>query len=649
MYLLTIIPLWIACGQATALLAYDIKIDLPQRIVTGIGCSFLVTLMLSAILLLFNFFSLATLLTFHIIYVVLTMASIYRYKFYSHIIKGETKTFFAMIVGITLFVIGIKAVYGFSLSEYMASYFTHGSFLLNTSLDYPFQNNYGNKYILPFLFLKHSLVFATMLLSGGDRFQYFFYGIPVLSTIISVFVSLGAYLFFRLFLSRPTALLIGAIFLYYSLNFKIIDVRADCIAWATAFPFLILFFKGLKNTKSKAIYYLVPGLFVTIVLLHGIVALIVLSMSIGMWVSKFIDSRRKEKIEITKWGAIMSALTILLTGSLYYSLHYKYTDRNNNSAFEIYDKNGPKIGEPDPGVEYINIILRKNYNASVKEPPYVTLKSNLKQAFINPIISPLTNCGKFFNRLLILFGVTSFILILFFDKTKKQIQPLLFGFGAVFLIILVYSIRLNYTSSSYFPWAIFPRRLANYQHAAMTVIYSIFIVKCIEMISNLYFPKLQSITSLSMILTGLIIFAFPSINMVNSPQNKSYTFTSQNFKELLKFLNENAKPGENAVANFRTVNYMTYLSSINFISEGRGPYQVYRLIKQNTKSLKDIRNFFIHPSIKFLNKYQIKYIVLSKGGMPPGDPSFIFPSFKVIQGLHIKYQNKAYIVLQVNT
>ena len=653
MYLLTIIPLWIACGQSTALLIRDIEIDLPQRIVIGFGCSFLVTLMLSALLLLFNSFSLFTLISFQVAYITITVFCIFRFKFYADLIIGELKTFAAIALFAALFIIGCKVFYGFSLSGYMASYFTHGSFHLNSLSEYPVQSNYGNAYILPFLFLKHSLVFSTMLLSGGDRFQYFYYGIPVLSTIISTFVCLGSYLFFRLFLSRPFALILGAVFLFFSLNYKIIDVRADCIAWTPAFAFLILFVKCLKNTKSKAIYWITPGLFVSTVLLHGVAALIALSIAAGIWGSFFLNSGLKEMLKITKWGVILSVTTFLLTGFLYYSLHYKYTDPDNNAAFEIYDKTGPKIGEPDPAVEYINIVQRNNFKALVKIPPYVTLKENLTLALTNPIISPLKDCDHVFNWFFILSGGISCVLILIFnknkflifDKNKTQIQPLIFAFISVFIVIFLYSVRLNYTSASYFPWAIFPRRLATYQHTAMAMLYSIFIIRFIKIISDRYLPKFRQITSIIMILAGFILFAVPSISFINSDKNHSSSFTSQNLKELLIFLNENGRPGENAVANFRTLNYMGYLANMNFVSEGRGPYQVYRLISKNVSSLKDIRNFFINPNIEFLNKYNIKFIILSKVGDPPGEPSFLFPSFNPPHGLYISYQNDEFIVL----
>jgi hypothetical protein len=217
---------------------------------------------------------------------------------------------------------------------------------------------FGEKFSMPMLFVTHAIGSNLALFSSGDAFEYWSYGQHWINIIVSPLIPIGAYLAFRRMLPAWAAALAAAVFCASILDQRTWSLRGESLGWVFGFPFLVGlndFFNHLERERDngpalRLAAFLAP-LYFAMTLTHGIVAMMVTLMSIGLGLY-FLLSR----LDWRKWRALaMTGLPfivglIVLTGA--------YIPAFSGSAEKVffeYDRK-PIAGEQDAALLFENAI-----------------------------------------------------------------------------------------------------------------------------------------------------------------------------------------------------------------------------------------------------------------------------------------------------
>ena len=107
-----------------------------------------------------------------------------------------------------------------------------------------------------------------------------------------------------------------------------------------------------------------------------------------------------------------------------------------------------------------------------------------------------------------------------------------------------------------------------------------------------------------------------------------------------------SEPGYRVVTNFRTVNVLGFATGRQVVSEGRGPYQQYGLMKEIVSSLDELSHFFQHPNLSYLQRHNISLVIVSKKfkgitrDFPPVDYETVVRSITAQPYLKRVYKNR---------
>ena len=246
---------------------------------------------------------------------------------------------------------------------------------------------FGEKFVMPMLFVTHAIGTNMALFSSGDPFEYWSYGQHWLNIIISPLIPIGAYLAFRRLLPAWAAALAAVTFCVSILDQRTWSLRGESLGWVFGFPFLIGlsdFLHHLEADRGKGpalrLATLLALLYFATTLTHGIVAMIVTLMSAGLGAYFLISQRRWRK-----WLPLAITGLPFILGLAVLTLAYvpAFSGSVENVFFE-YDRR-PVAGEPDAALLFENAIsgFPKEAVDPVKQAPYLPPASALQmQAFL---------------------------------------------------------------------------------------------------------------------------------------------------------------------------------------------------------------------------------------------------------------------------
>ena len=138
--------------------------------------------------------------------------------------------------------------YDESLVKDTSQYLIQG-FPLFSDLDAGTFPLFGKMIVAPLLYAAHTISTTFALFSYGDHFLYYAFGEYWFNLLVGPVIPMGAYLFFRRFLSRWQGMLVTLLFCIAVLDFKIWNLRGELLAWILGFAFLILLFDFLSAVR----------------------------------------------------------------------------------------------------------------------------------------------------------------------------------------------------------------------------------------------------------------------------------------------------------------------------------------------------------------------------------------------------------------
>jgi hypothetical protein len=257
----------------------------------------------------------------------------------------------------------------------------------------------------------------------------------------------------------------------------------------------------------------------------------------------------------------------------------------------------------------------------VKEaPPYVPLRENLRVAVAAPLAVPLPDFPPGVNRAFLALAALALVVLALRRPLPELPGGLLAALAAVFAVNLAYSLYLNYTSVSWFPWAVFPRRLAQYQATVTAVLCALAAGLALEAATRRS-ARAGAWAGRLLLVAALAALCAPLLTPEEGETRvwrRETPYLSPRFLELTRFLRAEARPGETALANFRTLAYLKYLTGLTFLTEGRSPYQIYNLITRNVANLKEVRRFLRDGDETVLARHNVRFVVICRTNDPAG-------------------------------
>jgi hypothetical protein len=179
--------------------------------------------------------------------------------------------------------------------------------------------HYGVTFIAPFLLPEHTVSATFALMSYGNHFAYFTYGLYFLNILIAPVIPIGAYLLFRRFLSLWPALAAAGFFCAVILDRKIWSLRAESLGWIIGFAFLMVLADVLTAFKKDAtahqalrLFPLLALLFFSLALAHLTTAFIVAIFCVGYGAAVVAERRRRAQLMLVVQLAAMSLVPFVL-------------------------------------------------------------------------------------------------------------------------------------------------------------------------------------------------------------------------------------------------------------------------------------------------------------------------------------------------
>ena len=155
---------------------------------------------------------------------------------------------------ITIMYLGSVVSFWFILSpeEYSVkgtSIYLLGGFNLFSKLDAGAFPHYGTLFVAPVFSAEPAIAAVFALFSHGSHFLYYAYGLYWLNLLVGPLIPVGAYLFFKRFISSWLSAIATVLFCLIVLDFKVWSLRGELLAWIFGFAFLNLWFDFLAGFR----------------------------------------------------------------------------------------------------------------------------------------------------------------------------------------------------------------------------------------------------------------------------------------------------------------------------------------------------------------------------------------------------------------
>jgi heme exporter protein D len=217
---------------------------------------------------------------------------------------------------------------------------------------------FGEKFVMPMLFVTHAIGSNMALFSSGDPFEYWSYGQHWLNIIVSPLIPIGAYLAFRRMLPAWAAALAAAVFCASILDQRTWSLRGESLGWVFGFPFLVGlsdFFDYLEADRGQGpalrLALLLALLYFAMTLTHGVAAMVATLMAVGLGLC-FLFSR----LQWRRWRVAAIAGLPFIVGLVVLTAAYMpaFSGSVEKMFFE-YDRK-PIAGEQDAALLFENAI-----------------------------------------------------------------------------------------------------------------------------------------------------------------------------------------------------------------------------------------------------------------------------------------------------
>ncbi|MBV8755468.1 MAG: hypothetical protein JO328_21650 [Hyphomicrobiales bacterium] len=295
--------------------------------------------------------------------------------------------------------------------------------------------HYGLTFIAPIMYVGHTMSALFAILSYGNHFAYYAYGLYWLNVLIGPVIPIGAYLLFRRFAPQWLALAIAGFFCWYCLSYKIWSLRGESLAWIIGFAFLMVLadiVSALKETASARsalrLSPLLAPLFFAMILTHGVTSFIVAVFSVGYVAASLAQQWQRSQVFLVARVAALSLLPLLL---LFAAFAYTYT--GTLSPLER-TAQWPPPGDIDAAVQYDNAWIGAPLDAGaprvLSSPPYIARKTIAEITAFVPL-------GAAFRE-----GITSFKLANFPANAVERLHRLPGSEKWTYALLLVFSIIL---------------------------------------------------------------------------------------------------------------------------------------------------------------------------------------------------------------
>ncbi|MBV8755471.1 MAG: hypothetical protein JO328_21665 [Hyphomicrobiales bacterium] len=248
-------------------------------------------------------------------------------------------------------------------------------FFSRYAAEWPF---YGVTFIPPFLLAEQGVSTTFALLSYGDHFAYFIYGVYFLNLLAAPAIPIGAYLLFRRFLGLWPALAAAGFFCAVILDKKIWSLRAESLAWIIGFAFLMAltdvfcaFKKDALAGPALRLFPLLTLLFFSLTLTHPATAFIVAIFCVAHAAAFVVDQWRRTLLFSVARLAGMSVVPLLL---LLGAFAYTYS----GTSFATEQGAQPPTGDLDAAIQFDNAWAGDPLDIGaprvLESPPYMSRK-----------------------------------------------------------------------------------------------------------------------------------------------------------------------------------------------------------------------------------------------------------------------------------
>ena len=424
--------------------------------------------------------------------VVLICAVTYFYpQFFGRMVEKQLR----FDVGLTAYtcsiilMLGIWSTWQFPGLSASAVYLTQGFDLFLPGHDPSEWPYFGEKAVMPMIYVTHAIGATFGLLSTGDRADFYLNGQYLLNILLAPFVPLGAYLVFARKLPWWAAAAAAAVFSAFVFDTRLTSLRGETLGWIFGLAFLLVlddFFRAAERRRSAAmairLSIALAFLYFAMSLTHGISAIVTSFFALGIAAHWAATHRSSGHYLLLAKAAIVSFGLLTLLALLYV---YSFTPDHSFSRVVHNSDQAPVAGEPDAALLFENAIdypFAYPISEVRAAPPYASRLRIAETTALLPIaalphyartltrlswvalgdfpakayqkFAGISSGWKYYIALLVL---CCGLYIFPFKTFNKKYAAVFWGSGCVYFSLIVFSIYLDSVSVSLFPLAVVRR------------------------------------------------------------------------------------------------------------------------------------------------------------------------------------------------